>query len=106
MYNTPGFTSYKEKADVIRSEFDGRAPKLRLSIFAYLIEAGVKPDDVNTTEDFVALMREVTDFVSGDVEEYAVTVSEIEDQTPEPPSTSIIELDENSPYRDNEGGYR
>jgi len=98
--------SFEERADVIRMEFDVRSPKLRLSIFAYLIEAGVKPEEVNTIESFVSLMHKVTEFVSEDVPAYANDVAELQ---PEKVEKSIAltfgDEDGDDPYLQGGGGH-
>ncbi len=96
--------SFEERADIVRMEFDRRSPKLRLSIFAYLIEAGVKPQEVTDIESFVALMHKVTEFVSEDVSDYANDVAELE---PDKVENNIILLDKDGddPYGQGGGGH-
>ena len=96
--------SFEERADIVRMEFDSRSPKLRLSIFAYLIEAGVQPDEINTIESFVSLMHKVTEFVSEDVKGYAEDVAELE---PDKVEGNIVLLDKDGddPYLQDGGGH-
>ncbi len=99
--------SFEERADILRMEFDVRSPKLRLSVFAYLIEAGVKPDEVNSIESFVSLMHKVTEFVAADVQEYANEVAKL---GPDPSVTGISDLiipdkDGDDPYLQGGGGH-
>lgn len=80
----PETFSYEERADLIRMEFDRRAPKIRLSIFAYLVEAGTLGEGTIGVEEFMELMNKVHEFISSDVEEYAVSVAALEpDEKPE-----------------------
>ena len=98
--------TYSERADIIRMEFDVRSPKLRLSIFAYLVEAGIKPGDITSQEAFMELLAHVTEYVSDGVDDYADDVEELQ------PATAIAQLDllddsseDKNPY-DPDGGYR
>ncbi len=74
----PESFSYEERADLIRMEFDKRAPKIRLSIFAYLVEAGVLGEGTMHVEEFMELMAKVNEFITEEVEEYAVSVADLE----------------------------
>ena len=99
--------SFEERADIVRMEFDVRSPKLRLSIFAYLIEAGVKPDEVNTIEAFVSLMHKVTEFVAEDVKGYADTVADLEPEKVITDTSDLIipDKDGDDPYLQGGGGH-
>lgn len=98
--------SFEERADILRMEFDGRSPKLRLSIFAYLIEAGVKPDEINDIESFISLMHKVTEFVSEDIKEYANDVSDLEpEQVTSIEKLTILDKDGDDPYLQGGGGH-
>lgn len=96
--------SFEERADIIRMEFDPLSPKLRLSIFAYLIEAGVTPGEIKTIEAFVELMHKVTEFVSENVGKYADIIAELE---PAKIEDNIILLDKegDDPYGQGGGGH-
>ncbi len=100
--------SFKERADILRMEFDVRSPKLRLSIFAYLIEAGVKPDEVNSIESFVSLMHKVTEFVAEEVSDYADEVAELESDQTVTGISKLIKPDDkdgDDPYGQSGGGH-
>ncbi len=106
MFPETPIPTYAERADIIRMEFDVRSPKLRLSIFAYLVEAGIMPQEIVTEESFMELLAHVTEYVSDGVEEYADDVENLE------PAASIAQLDvlggdtdADDPYN-NDGGYR
>ena len=104
----PESFSYEERADLIRMEFDRRAPKIRLSIFAYLVEAGILGEGVMGVEEFMELMAKVNEFISSDVEEYAVSVAALEpDEKPDKDKTTpelfIVEGDD--PYGHNGQGH-
>ena len=86
---------YEERADIIRMEFDRRAPKLRLSIFAYLVENGMTLADTNGPERFIDVMQAVTDFVSADVVEYANDVAQLAPPTLE---DDVPEVEDGGPY--------
>ena len=89
----PESFSYEERADLIRMEFDRRAPKIRLSIFAYLIEAGILESDLMSVEEFLELMTKVNEFITADVEDYAIRVAAHEpDETQAGPENNVPEL--------------
>ena len=99
--------SYGERADLIQSEFDGRAPKLRLSIFAYMVEAGIKPKDIKTSEAFMELLAHVTEYVSGDVADY---VKHVRGMAPTTSALEVLQFDDDdedadNPYGPGGGGY-
>ena len=108
----PETFSYEERADLIRMEFDRRAPKIRLSIFAYLVEAGILGEGTIGVEEFMELMNRVHEFISHDVEAYAVDVAKLEpDEKPETdkkgdgtPELFIVE-EGGDPYGHNGGGH-
>ncbi|KKL59861.1 hypothetical protein LCGC14_2211080 [marine sediment metagenome] len=101
MFNE-SFPSFEERADLIRMEFDKRAPKIRLSIFAYLVEAGILGHKDMNTEEFIDLMAKVNEFISSDVEEYATDVAALEPELSNsvdvPKDISILTLGEDDPY--------
>jgi len=103
-----GYTvpSFSEKADIIRSEFDVGAPKLRLSIFAYLVEAGIKPADIETTEAFMELLAHVTEYVAAETTDYSNMVEGMEPNVTSEVVSLLDDIDGENPYKDGEGGYR
>jgi len=101
-YSTPTFG---EKADIIRSEFDQRAPKLRLSVFAYLVEAGIKPKDIDSTDAFMQLLSYVTEYVSADTENYAAALEELEPAVSAEAVALLDDIDGENPYGSGGGGY-
>ena len=105
----PESFSYEERADLIRMEFDRRAPKIRLSIFAYLVEAGILGEGTIGVEEFMELMNKVHEFISSDVEEYAVSVAALEpDEKAETETASVPELfivEGEDPYGHNGQGH-
>ncbi len=93
--------SFEERADLIRMEFDRRAPKIRLSIFAYLVEAGLLGEDMDT-EEFITLMHKVNEFITADVEEYAKDVAKLQPEVSETgkglKDLNILTLGDDDPY--------
>ena len=96
------FPSFEERADLIRMEFDARAPKIRLSIFAYLVEAGILGHEKMGIEEFIELMNKVNEFISADVEEYATDVAALEPEASETGEglgdLNILTLGDDDPY--------
>ncbi len=81
--------SLTDKAQIIRTEYDSRAPKLRLSVFAYLLDAGLKPEEITTVDEFWSFYKDILEFVTEHTTEYtdelaaagdAPTVSDIPDE--------------------------
>lgn len=98
---------FDERADVIRVEFDARSPKLRLSIFAYLVENGFTPKDISTTDEFLEILAHVTEYVASDVEEYADYVADFEpEETDAGLDLIILDKDGDDPYGQGGGGYQ
>ena len=93
--------SFEERADLIRMEFDRRAPKIRLSIFAYMVEAGLLDDNMGT-EEFLALMHKVNEFITEDVEDYAKDVAKLQPAVSETGEglgdLNILTLGDDDPY--------
>jgi hypothetical protein len=101
MFNE-NYPSFEERADLIRMEFDARSPKIRLSIFAYLVEAGILGHERMGVEEFIDLMNRVNEFISADVEEYATDVGALEPEVTEKSENlgdlNILTLGEDDPY--------
>jgi hypothetical protein len=86
--------SYEDRADLLRAEFDYRSPKLRISVFAYLVENGIEPD--------LEKIDEIVSYISDEIVEYADDVATLG------PELTIIPGDDETdgdPY-DLNGGYR
>jgi hypothetical protein len=96
--------NYEEKADIIRVEFDPRSPKLRLSIFAYLIENGVIPSNVGATGDFLDVLDQVTNYVAEDAEKYAEHVESFQSEFDDD-DLIILDKDGDDPYGTGGAGY-
>ena len=90
-------------------EFDKRAPKIKLSIFAYLVEAGVLGTADMGVEEFIDLMNRVNEFISADIEEYAADVAALEPEASEAGEglgdLSILTLGEDDPYGQGDKGH-
>lgn len=71
--------SLTDKAQTIRTEYDSRAPKLRLSIFAYLLDAGLKPKEIKTVDEFWTFYRDVVEFVTENTHEYSDEIAALGD---------------------------
>lgn len=99
--------SFKDRADIIRTEFDVRAPKLRLSIFAYLVEAGIRPGDITDSEAFMELLAHVTEYVAADVSDYADAIELFEKDADVTDISLLDDLGEGeNPYGPKQGGYQ
>ena len=94
--------TFQEKADIIRSEWDPRNPKLRLTVFGYLMENGhdAQPEDVHT----------IVEYICADFEEFVTTVEALESTVPEVPEEEdafpgMFEDEDENPYGQDAGGY-
>lgn len=83
--------SWGDRANTIKAEFDYKSPKLRLSVFAYLVE--------NDRELNVDVIDSIVTYISGGVDEYTGMIEKL--QNADRPDT-IIE-DGKNPYE--QGGY-
>ncbi len=69
---------YQTIANRIRTEMDGRGPRLRLSIVGYLTENKVTPDKVGGVDEWLDLIKKTVDYVTEDMEAYADTIAALE----------------------------
>ena len=98
--------SFKDRADIIRTEFDARAPKLRLSVFAYLVEAGIQPEDITTSEAFMELLAHVVEFVAAETNDYASAIELFEKDADITDISLLDDLNEDENPYGHDGGYR
>ncbi len=69
---------YQEMANRIRTDMDGRGPRLRLSVVGYLTDANVTPKTVGSVDEWLDLVKKTVTFVSEDMEGYANMVEALE----------------------------
>jgi len=62
---------YQTIANRIRTDMDGRGPRLRLSVIGYLTDNKVTPDKCGGVDEWLALIEKTVAYVSADMEEYA-----------------------------------
>jgi len=75
-----------DHADLMHVEFDARAPKLRLQVFAFLVE--------NEQEATPEKVDEMVQYIGADIEAYTEMIRTM---APEEP-TIIVKVDEDNPY--------
>jgi hypothetical protein len=63
-----------EQANYLRSEFDSRHPKFRLTVLSYLFEAGIKPGTEEETAQFLDTWEQIMSFLGGSLEDLAEMV--------------------------------
>jgi hypothetical protein len=91
---------YQEIANRVRTDMDGRGPRLRLSIVGYLIDNKVTPERVGGVDEWLDLVKTTVDYVTEDMEDYANT---IENLTP-PEKTDHPEEEVKDAYEIRKGG--
>lgn len=58
--------SWKDRADTLRMEFDPRHPKVRMTLIAYLGEAGVVPSNYDTVDEYVSMVDTLLTYIGKD----------------------------------------
>ncbi len=76
MEETRGY--YQGLANRVRIDMDSRSPRLRLSVLGYLVDAGVTPEKVGTTDEWLEFLDKAVDFVGADLAEFADDIAEFE----------------------------
>ncbi len=70
---------YQTMANRIRTDMDGRAPRLRLSVVGYLLDNKVTPEKVGGMDEWLDLIELTVNYVTADMEEYATAVAELDE---------------------------
>ncbi len=69
---------YQAIANRIRTDMDGRGPRLRLSVVGLLTEAGIIPTEDFSAKQWLELVSDTVDYVAADVNAYADHIAELE----------------------------
>ncbi len=62
---------YQTIANRIRTDMDGRGPRLRLSVIGHLTENKVTPDKLGGVDEWLELIEKTVAYVTADMAEYA-----------------------------------
>ncbi|KKK40165.1 hypothetical protein LCGC14_3155410 [marine sediment metagenome] len=68
---------YQTIANRIRTDMDGRGPRLRLSVVGYLIDNEVTPDKLGGVNEWLDLVEKTVNYVTADMEEYATIIENL-----------------------------
>ena len=68
---------YQTIANRIRTDMDGRGPRLRLSVIGYLTDNKVTPDKFESVDEWLKLIEKTVHYVSADMKEYATAVENL-----------------------------
>ncbi len=91
---------YQTIANRIRTDMDGRGPRLRLSIVGFLVDNKVTPDKLGGVDEWLDLVEKTVAYVSADMEEYANAVANLV----EPDETNHPENEVKDAYGINQQG--
>jgi len=80
--------TFKDKANAMRVEFDGRHPKARMTLMAYFAEAGVVPDPDNMTS-YLDMMHQLNDYVYEGADEFFTEISQLDEDEDEGEQLSL-----------------
>ena len=93
---------YQEVANRIRTDMDGRGPRLRLSIIGYLTDNKVTPEVVGGVDEWLDLIKRTVEYVTEDMEAYALDVEKLtppeETNHPEDVVKDAYEINRHSQY--------
>lgn len=96
--------TFADKANAVRSEFDGRHPKMRLTLVAYLVDAGFTPrnSDPVEIENWVSSVDTIMDWVTADMDDYVGMLPDLDGEPTE--SAADIKSDGLVAKKDEFGG--
>ena len=69
---------YQQIANRIRTDMDGRGPRLRLSVIGYLTDNKVTPETVGGVDEWLDLIKRTVKYITADMEEYADVIENLE----------------------------
>lgn len=93
-----GPMSFDEQITQLRMELDPRSPKLRLSVMAYLLEHGIKPED--DTEKFIAILETIMKYVGADLDELITELAAAQPQQPAENYGFVQQPTDDNPFGD------
>lgn len=85
--------TFADKANAMKAEYDGRHPKSRMTLMAFLAEAGVAPSP-ETVDDYMGMVNKLIDFVYAESDDFFNSLHDLDnEQKDQPPLPLGIDND-------------